>query len=446
MTAPNVTSNHGLFQQLFESSPDPAWIIDEQRFVACNEVAMRTLGYTSRDEFLNVHPSRLSPPRQADGQDSHTKADAMMALARDKGLHRFEWVHTKADGTNFLAEVTLTAVEIDQRQVIYCVWRDITERSRIAAELLGHDNLLLAIIENIPGGVSVIDAHLRLTAHNRQFQSLLDLPDSLFEKADLNFEDVIRFNAQRGDYGPGDILNQVASRVTLAREFLPHKLERVRPNGQVLEIRGAPLPGGGMVTIYLDITERKRMEEQVRQLAFYDVLTKLPNRSLLSERLSQIMAASRRSGRYGALLFLDLDHFKPLNDDHGHAAGDLLLIEAAKRLKACVREVDTVARFGGDEFVVLLGDLNADPNESSAQAGSVAEKIRLALSNPYRLTLMHEGKPQSDIEHHCTTSIGVVVFVDHELSQDHVLRWADAAMYHAKNAGRNQIRFHDATA
>ena len=192
-----------------------------------------------------------------------------------------------------------------------------------------------------------------------------------------------------------------------------------------------------------DISERKRMEEQVHQLAFYDALTKLPNRRLLNDRLNQTMAASKRSGCYGALMFLDLDNFKPLNDTHGHVVGDLLLIEVADRLKSCVREMDTVARFGGDEFVVMLGDLTADKAESTSQAEIVAEKIRISLSEPYLLTMKREGKADTTIEHHCTASIGVALFIGHEASQDNILKWADAAMYQAKEAGRNLIMFYD---
>lgn len=318
MSHSNFKSEHGWFKQLFESSPDPTWIIDGNRFVECNEAAIMALGYTSREEFLNVHPSKLSPPKQPDGQDSYIKADIMMALAMEKGLHRFEWIHTKADGTNFDAEVTLSVIDLLDRQIIYCVWRD--------------------------------------------------------------------------------------------------------------------------------ITERKQMEDQVRQLAFYDPLTQLPNRRLFNDRLVQTMAAIKRSDCHAALMFLDLDNFKSLNDMHGHVAGDLLLIETADRLQSCVREVDTVARFGGDEFVVMLSELNPDEVESTSQAEIVAEKIRIRLSEPYLLTIKREGKADATVEHQCTVSIGVTLFINHATSPDDILKWADTAMYQAKEEGRNSIRFYDSKA
>jgi diguanylate cyclase (GGDEF)-like protein/PAS domain S-box-containing protein len=189
----------------------------------------------------------------------------------------------------------------------------------------------------------------------------------------------------------------------------------------------------------IDLTERKRMEEQVRQLSFFDPLTLLPNRRMFDDRLKQTMAASNRSGHFGALMFIDLDNFKPINDTHGHEFGDQLLIEVAQRLLACVREVDTVARIGGDEFVVMLSDLTAERRESNEQARSIAEKIRVSLVQPYVLTVRHDGKPDITVEHHCSASLGVALFINHESSPYDILKRADAAMYLAKDAGRNQV-------
>jgi diguanylate cyclase (GGDEF)-like protein/PAS domain S-box-containing protein len=195
---------------------------------------------------------------------------------------------------------------------------------------------------------------------------------------------------------------------------------------------------------FFDITERKTAEEQILKLAFYDTLTQLPNRRLLDDRLVQAMATSKRGSRYGALMFLDLDNFKSLNDTHGHSVGDLLLIEVAHRISSCVRETDTVSRFGGDEFVVLLGGLDADNDKSAVQAGVVAEKIRVTLSMPYELTKQSDGGAKTTIEHQCTSSIGVVLFHNHDASPEDILKWADIAMYQAKEAGRNLVRFYEA--
>lgn len=203
----------------------------------------------------------------------------------------------------------------------------------------------------------------------------------------------------------------------------------------------------GAIATFADISERKKTEEKIRNLAFYDTLTKLPNRYLLHDRLGQAMFASHRSGRYGALMFIDLDNFKPLNDRHGHDAGDRLLAEAARRLSLCVRESDTVARFGGDEFVVILSELSKDRSDSYAQAEAVAEKIRVQLAEPYTLSVNHQDEmPPVNVEHRCTSSIGVVLFSRYIYHQDEILKWADIAMYQAKESGRNQVRFIDAEA
>lgn len=192
---------------------------------------------------------------------------------------------------------------------------------------------------------------------------------------------------------------------------------------------------------FVDITEQKQLEEQVHHMAFHDILTKLPNRRLLNDRLSQTMLHSKRNSTYCALMFLDLDNFKPLNDTYGHIVGDALLIDVATRLKTCVRELDTVARIGGDEFVIILNNLNKNKIESKKQAGVIAEKIRIALAKPYILNIEKDDHIQEQIQYLCTASIGIVVFLDNEMEQNEILKLADNAMYKAKINGRNQFSF-----
>jgi diguanylate cyclase (GGDEF)-like protein len=162
----------------------------------------------------------------------------------------------------------------------------------------------------------------------------------------------------------------------------------------------------------------------------------------MHDRLQQTLAASKRNELYCALMFIDLDNFKPLNDRHGHAVGDLLLVEVAKRISRCVRETDTVSRFGGDEFIVILSELSGDVTESSALAAAVAEKIRAVLSEPYVLQLREKPGSRS-IDHLCSSSIGVALFTGQETSPEELLKQADIAMYRSKQAGRNIIRFHE---
>ena len=191
-----------------------------------------------------------------------------------------------------------------------------------------------------------------------------------------------------------------------------------------------------------DITDRKRADEEIRQLAYHDLLTNLPNRRLLLDRIRQAMASSNRSKAHCALMFLDLDNFKTINDSHGHQAGDLLLIEAADRLRRCVREMDTVARFGGDEFVVMICELDTDVRASMSRAEAIARKICEVLSHPYHIVVGQGEEGETSIEHHCTVSIGVTPFVGNDSALDELLKRADRAMYRAKMDGKNLIRFY----
>ena len=195
---------------------------------------------------------------------------------------------------------------------------------------------------------------------------------------------------------------------------------------------------GAVTTHYVatmtDISERKAAEDEVRHLALYDDLTQLPNRRLLIDRLQKALAACARSGRRGALLLLDLDNFKELNDTCGHDHGDLLLQQVAQRLNSCIREADTAARLGGDEFVVMLTDLSDDSEEATRQVEAAGKKILASLNESYDLLGKH---------HHSTPSIGITLFADQQKGIDDLLKQADLAMYQSKSAGRNTMRFFD---
>ncbi|MDP2761005.1 MAG: PAS domain S-box protein [Sideroxyarcus sp.] len=185
-----------------------------------------------------------------------------------------------------------------------------------------------------------------------------------------------------------------------------------------------------------DISERKRAESEIHDLAFYDALTGLPNRRLFLDRFHAALSVSARYKSYGALLFLDLDNFKALNDTFGHDRGDLMLVEVAARIRSCVREMDTAARFGGDEFVVLVEEVSDDRDEVLRKVGLVAEKIREALARPYHLGGHdHQGSP----------SIGISLYCGNEATVDALLRQADLSMYQAKHDGGNRVRFFGTT-
>jgi diguanylate cyclase (GGDEF)-like protein/PAS domain S-box-containing protein len=429
-----------LLKQILNTSSVAIFLVDPKGFITqANQRMSEMFGYPVEALLGQEYVSLVNP---AERDEARQKMLALLASAIPAvDLDRLYW---RADQTEFWGHLSgKRFVDANgQEHGLIGVIADISKRKSAEEKLLKHDQVLSAVINNFPGGMTMVDSDLRVTAYNPQLKSLLDFPDELFEKPDLKLADLLRYNAQRGEYGPGDIDELVASGVDRARRFEAHKFERVRPDGTVLEVCGVPVPGGGFVTLYLDITERKQLETGIRQLAFYDPLTHLPNRRLLGDRLTQALADSKRSGDYGAVMFLDLDNFKALNDTHGHKAGDMLLIEAAHRLKNCVREVDTVARLGGDEFVVMVGDLDRGKAPSTAQANAIAEKIRLSMADPYGLNVARDESASVMVEHRCTASIGVAVFISSEGSDEDFLRWADAAMYQAKVAGGNQIRFH----
>ena len=223
--------------------------------------------------------------------------------------------------------------------------------------------------------------------------------------------------------------------------FRDLELQHQRPDGSLhwISVSGVPVfdeHGAlrGYRGVGRDVTERKQAELQIEHLAFYDPLTGLPNRRLLVDRLQHATAAARRAGSQGALLFIDLDNFKDLNDTLGHDVGDQLLQQVARRLTGCVRESDTVARFGGDEFVVLLEGLSAEPGVASSEATLVACQISTTLAKSFEL---------GDGAYHSTPSIGIALFGSKPCSVDELLKQADLAMYEAKAAGRNTQRFFD---
>ena len=198
------------------------------------------------------------------------------------------------------------------------------------------------------------------------------------------------------------------------------------------------------LNVLTDITDRKLKEDRVRQLAYLDTLTQLPNRRRVLEHLRRVLAESQASGRYGALMFLDLDNFKPLNDTHGHNVGDLLLREVAHRLEGCVRQVDFVGRFGGDEFVVVLGELGIDQSGAYVQALATAERLLVAVSAPYELAVPPQDDEALLVHHRCSVSIGLTLFPSAGMAEEGLLQQADSAMYQAKQAGRNTVRLAEA--
>lgn len=323
--------------------------------------------------------------------------------------------------------------------------REETERSKKVQEELKFKNTILQTIQETPlDAILVVDENVKIISYNQQFVELWGFAaQAEGGRLDASTLKSIAQQVENPEAFTARIHNLYAHREMKSREEIPLK------DGRVIDQYSAPITGAdgkyyGRVWYCRDITESKRAEEQIRNFAFFDALTQLPNRRLLNDRLKQVMAAGRRSGLYSAVVFIDLDNFKPLNDMHGHDIGDLLLVEAAYRITGCVREIDTVCRFGGDEFVIVLGELDTDRTRAVALAKNIVEKIRAALAEPYLLTDSQAGAKEKTVEHHCTASIGVALFINHDSSPEEIFKQADQAMYQAKEVGRNRVCFFDA--
>ena len=321
--------------------------------------------------------------------------------------------------------------------VVRSVLTDISEKKRSEEALREQEEFYRMIAENIDDFVAVLDLEGRRLYNSPSYSRLFGDPELL--KGTDSFEEI---HPDDREHVRRVFKETIQTGIGLRIEY-----RFVLPDGSIryMEscgglIRNSRGHASRVVVVSRDITERIKAEDQIRNLAFYDTLTRLPNRRMFDDRLNQAMAASKRSGHYGALMFLDMDNFKPLNDQYGHSAGDLLLKEVARRIIGCVREMDTVSRFGGDEFVVMLTELDTDKESSMAQTGIVAEKIRTILAKPYKLVLQHEGEAETAIDYQCTASIGVVMFINHEYRPDDLLKRADMLMYQAKESGRNQVR------
>lgn len=318
--------------------------------------------------------------------------------------------------------------------------------NRLQTELGQREALLQKVLDTSSVAIFLIDPQGRITQANHRMAEMFGYSvQSLLELEYVALVDPAERAAVREQ--KGELLRGSIPPLNLDRMYW--RSDHSQFWGHLTATRFIDAQGQdcGILGVIVDITERKRTEEIVRQLAYYDPMTNLANRLLLRDRLTQAMLASKRTGRYCALMFLDLDNFKVLNDTYGHGAGDLLLIEVAARLKRCVREVDTVARFGGDEFVVLLMDLSHDEGQAQEQAGLLAEKIRSVLAESYVLRLAADAsRPAQTIAHHCTASIGVLLFLGLEFSEEEALKRADIAMYQAKESGRDSFHFYDAQA
>lgn len=403
---------------------DTIWLIDANMIVAyVSPNVAHLLGFLpeqliGRPSSLVIHPDDMTTVIKAQLYViKHTGKPLTIQYRVSHKDHR--WIYVESTGVNMLGNPEIKGVLVSMR--------NISERKQAEIDLR-----IAATAFESQEGMIITDAQSVILRVNRAFtiitgysaEEVIGKKPSLFQSGRHNaafyadmWESIHRMGAWEGE-----IWNQ-------------------RKNGEIypeyLTIT-AVKDSNGIVTNYVatfnDITIHKAAADEIERLAFYDCLTHLPNRQLLRDRLITALAASHRSGRKGALLFIDMDNFKTLNDTLGHDVGDLLLQQIAQRLVSCMHEGDTVARLGGDEFVVMLEDLSKQTLDSAAQTEVFGNKILASLNQPYQLDAL---------EYHCTPSIGATLFSGHEQSIDDLLKQGDIAMYQAKASGRNTFRFFD---
>ena len=357
--------------------------------------------------------------------------------ARRQGLPQLRVSRPERDAPRRSFQLTLAEARDAQGRLLGCrgLARDITDQVLLEERLRRSERRMLELAESASEGIAVVQDWVFVFAN----QHLLDM-------VGVQSEDLVGHRFMEFIHPDDHALLRDNHRRRLSGQPLPARYEFrmqasdgsihwLEMSGSLIEWEGRP----ATMNYIHDITDRKQLEAEVRQLAFMDTLTGLPNRRLLEDRLGQALSLSRRSGDHGAVLYLDLDHFKPLNDEHGHAAGDALLCSVAQRLRALVRASDSVARLGGDEFVVMLSPLPADGTQAAEQAAAVAEKLRQSLSQPHRLRVELEDLGEREVEHRCTASLGVTVFGPDDEQVATVLQRADRAMYRAKAEGRNRV-------
>lgn len=428
LTERSLRESESRYRTLIEHAPDAIAIfdLDTGRFTDCNAAAQKLFG-RSREDILKGGPEAFYPPEQFQGR---SVSDVIAQVGRQVMAGeevQFERIVRQPHGKDFVCEARLVQLPAADRRLVRISYLDITERKqseealRIAATAF--DSQLGMTVTNTDGVILRVNkAFCDITGYTAQ-EVIGQNPHILASgRHDASFYATMWDTINQSGGWEGEIWNR-------------HKDGIVYPEWLSIS---AVKNDAGLPTHYVgtfsDITARKTAEEEITNLAFYDPLTRLPNRRLLMDRLARALASGSRHERKAAMLFVDLDNFKILNDTLGHANGDLLLQQVAHRLSACVREGDTVARLGGDEFVVMLEDLSEDLIEAATQAEVAGEKILATLSQTYVL---------AGSDHHSTASIGVTLFGDKPEDMDEPLKRADLAMYQAKAAGRNTLRFFD---
>jgi len=392
-----------------------------------NPAALAILGYTA-EEVIGQNQHQLFHYRRPNGGPYPTEeCPISQTLADGRKRQGEEWFFAK-DGRPVPVLISVTPIRQGEEGLGAVVaFRDISESKETEQAFR-----IAAIAFETQEAMVITDAHNRILRVNRAFTEVTGYSA---EEA-MGQSPALLKSGHHDERFYQDLWSKLSS-----QGFWHGEIWNRRKNGEIypewLTISSVRDDSGHIsnyVASFMDITQRKEAEEQIQFLAFYDPLTRLPNRRLLHDRLEKAIHAGARHRRHGALLFIDLDNFKTLNDTMGHDVGDVLLKKVAGRLLDAIRSGDTLARLGGDEFVVILEDLSPNLHEAIPQIEAVAEKLLDQLSRPYEL---------GDRVHHSSASVGVVPFLDATESVDNLLKSADLAMYKAKSAGKNAVRFFD---
>ncbi|BAN34278.1 diguanylate cyclase/phosphodiesterase with PAS/PAC sensor(s) [Sulfuricella denitrificans skB26] len=420
-----LRESKGMLNLILDTVPQAIfWKDSNSVFLGCNRIFARDAGLAHPNEIIGK--TDFDMPWTHEESIAYRADDHEVMSNNAAKIHIIEQQHN-AGGAHIWLDTSKAPLADSEIFGVLGIYENITERKHLEEEMR-----IAAITFETQEAILITDSDAKIMRVNPAFQEITG----------YSKEEVIGQNPRILQSGRHDAAFYQAMWAALrdtgkwsGEVWDKRKNGEIYPKSMTITaVYDDNQQVSNYVAVFTDISQRKQSEQEIHQLAFYDPLTQLPNRRLLMDRLQQAMAVSARSGRHGALLFLDLDHFKIINDTRGHAMGDLLLIEVARRLQTCVREGDSVARLGGDEFVVVLEELSSRQDEAATLTELVAEKIRNKLSQPYAL---------KEYECHTTPSIGISLFHGHLESVDDLLQHADVAMYQAKAAGRNAIRFFD---
>jgi diguanylate cyclase (GGDEF)-like protein/PAS domain S-box-containing protein len=408
---------------LFENSRDALMVLapPSWKFISANQAALQLLGAASKEEFMALGLWDVCQQWQPDGRSTAEKVREMIDLAVGKGAHSFECELRRLDGGTFVADILLTRVETAGLPTLQATMRDITAQRQAKLALRQESQKNEMLLRVASDGVHILDSSGHLKLMSDSFCRMLG-----YSRSEMQGMHVSQWEAEWSDAGRQARIGQ------LEREGTTYETRHRRKDGTLLnvEVNARSVILDGVPMLYCssrDITERKLAENNFIRQANYDSLTRLPNRNLFRDRLEQEVKKSHRSGWPMALMLIDLDRFKEVNDTLGHDKGDLLLVEAARRVVSCVRESDTVARLGGDEFTVILSEL-----DDTRSVDRIAQKIIRRLAAPFQL-----GEEQAFI----SASVGITLYPSDATDIDALLKNADQAMYLAKNQGRNRFCF-----